>query len=178
MVSHQDADELTRLSDSMSERWKGARLITKSEDLEFTTSGRGTMAQVVHPGLGHVNAHLGCFIRELPPGKPSGEHRHNFEAVLHVLEGVGYTMMDGVRYDWKVGDTMTVPSHGPAPALQPRPRQPGPHHRRHQLASHAQLGCVPLRATAVCGGPLRTATHDHLSVENVPDSASEAGKDV
>ena len=113
MVSHQAADELTRLSDSMGDRWKEARLITKSEDLEFTTSGRGTMAQVVHPGLGHVNAHLGCFIRELPPGKPSGEHRHNFEAVLHVLEGVGYTMMDGVRYDWKVGDTMTVPPMAP-----------------------------------------------------------------
>ena len=50
MVSHQAADELTRLSDSMGDRWKEARLITKSEDLEFTTSPRGTMAQVVHPG--------------------------------------------------------------------------------------------------------------------------------
>ena len=97
----------------MGDRWKDARLITKSEELEFTTSPRGTMAQVVHPGLGHANQHLGCFIRELPPGKKSGEHRHNFEAILHVLEGVGYTMIDGNRYDWKAGDTMTVPPMAP-----------------------------------------------------------------
>ena len=112
-ISHQAADELTRLAQSMKDRWKDARLVTRSEELEFTTSPRGTMAQVVHPALGHANQQLGSFIRELPPGKSSGEHRHNFEAILHIILGVGYTIIDGTRYEWKVGDTITVPPMSP-----------------------------------------------------------------
>ena len=109
MTIHQAADELVRLAQSGKDRWKDSRLVTKSEELEFTTSPRGTMAQVVHAGLGFVNQQLGSFIRELPPGKASGEHRHNFEAILHIILGVGYTMIDGEKYEWKVGDTITVP---------------------------------------------------------------------
>ena len=109
MTTHQAADELIKLAQGVKERWNDSRLVTKSEDLEFTTSPRGTMAQVIHPSLGHRNQQLGSFIRELPSGKKSGEHRHNFEAILHIIQGVGYTVIDGTRYDWTVGDTITVP---------------------------------------------------------------------
>ena len=109
MTMHQAADELVQLAQGGKNRWKEARLVTKYDDLEFTTSQRGTMAQVVHAGMGHANVQLGAFVRELPPGKASGEHRHNFEAILHIIQGIGYTMIDGTKHEWTVGDTISVP---------------------------------------------------------------------
>jgi gentisate 1,2-dioxygenase len=36
-------------------------------------------------------------------------HRHTVEAVLYVLQGRGYSIIDGVRYDWAPGDFISVP---------------------------------------------------------------------
>jgi quercetin dioxygenase-like cupin family protein len=40
----------------------------------------------------------------------SGSHRHaHTEAMLYALEGNGYSMIDGERYDWQAGDAVHVP---------------------------------------------------------------------
>ncbi len=40
----------------------------------------------------------------------SGSHRHaHTEAMLYVLEGQGYSEIDGQRYDWEQGDAVHVP---------------------------------------------------------------------
>jgi quercetin dioxygenase-like cupin family protein len=40
----------------------------------------------------------------------SGSHRHaHTEAMLYVLEGQGYSEIDGQRYDWEEGDAVHVP---------------------------------------------------------------------
>ena len=40
----------------------------------------------------------------------SGSHRHTHtEAMLYVLEGRGYSLIDGRRYDWESGDAVHVP---------------------------------------------------------------------
>jgi quercetin dioxygenase-like cupin family protein len=40
----------------------------------------------------------------------SGSHRHTHtEAMLYVLEGKGYSLVDGKRYDWEAGDAVHVP---------------------------------------------------------------------
>ena len=40
----------------------------------------------------------------------SGSHRHaHTEAMLYVLEGNGYSEIDGQRYDWQAGDAVHVP---------------------------------------------------------------------
>ncbi len=40
----------------------------------------------------------------------SGSHRHSHtEAMLYVLEGQGYSEIDGKRYDWEAGDAVHVP---------------------------------------------------------------------
>jgi gentisate 1,2-dioxygenase len=37
-------------------------------------------------------------------------HRHLIDAVIHILRGHGYSIIDGVRYDWGPGDFMCVPT--------------------------------------------------------------------
>ncbi|HKY50360.1 MAG TPA: cupin domain-containing protein [Candidatus Limnocylindria bacterium] len=40
----------------------------------------------------------------------SGSHKHTHtEAMLYVLEGRGYSIVDGERYDWEAGDAVHVP---------------------------------------------------------------------
>ncbi|HEX9268333.1 MAG TPA: cupin domain-containing protein [Candidatus Limnocylindria bacterium] len=47
-------------------------------------------------------------IFEETPGSSSHKHAHT-EAMLYVLEGNGYSMIDGERYDWEAGDAVHVP---------------------------------------------------------------------
>lgn len=91
------------------ERWKSSRIVIKSEELTFKTSSSGTVAQHVSPANGFANRQISGFIREIPPGWKSGRHRHNMEAIIHVLEGRGYTEIDGVKFEWSAGDTISVP---------------------------------------------------------------------
>ncbi len=39
----------------------------------------------------------------------SGKHRHQGGFSIFVLEGTGYTVIDGVRYDWEAGDLLLLP---------------------------------------------------------------------
>jgi quercetin dioxygenase-like cupin family protein len=39
----------------------------------------------------------------------SGKHRHQGGLAIFVLEGAGYTIVEGNRYDWKAGDLILLP---------------------------------------------------------------------
>lgn len=47
-------------------------------------------------------------IFEESPHSASHSHTHT-EAMLYVLEGRGYSLIDGVRHDWKAGDALHIP---------------------------------------------------------------------
>lgn len=39
----------------------------------------------------------------------SGRHRHQGGLCIYVVEGTGWTTVDGVRYDWQEGDLILLP---------------------------------------------------------------------
>ena len=45
---------------------------------------------------------------ELFPGGANEGHAHQNEALLYVLEGRGYEIHDGERYDWRAGDLVVI----------------------------------------------------------------------
>ena len=45
---------------------------------------------------------------ELPPESSNRGHGHQNEAAFYILEGAGYEIHDGLRYDWKKGDLVFV----------------------------------------------------------------------
>lgn len=51
---------------------------------------------------------LASHFRVLPPGGKNEAHGHQNEALFYVLEGHGYELHDGVRYDWEKGDAFSV----------------------------------------------------------------------
>lgn len=44
----------------------------------------------------------------LAPGGQSDKHGHMNEAMFYILDGKGHEIHDGIRYDWKAGDTVIV----------------------------------------------------------------------
>jgi quercetin dioxygenase-like cupin family protein len=45
----------------------------------------------------------------LDPGQSSNMHRHTYETVLYVLEGTGFTLVQGRKVEWAAGDAVYVP---------------------------------------------------------------------
>lgn len=39
----------------------------------------------------------------------SGKHRHQGGLAIYVIEGKGWTVVDGVRHDWEAGDLILLP---------------------------------------------------------------------
>src|SRR3954464_2364006 len=50
------------------------------------------------------------LVHEVDPGTTTTIHRHSWDAVLFMVEGSGWTEVDGVRYDWKAWDAIHIPA--------------------------------------------------------------------
>lgn len=103
-------EELLRLRDQQREHLKTAVTIVKGKDVPLERNRQGLMRWYLHPAIKDtVIRSLIIFIQEIPPGSRSGRVKFQGGQVIHVLEGRGHTILDGVRYDWAAGDTVNLP---------------------------------------------------------------------
>jgi quercetin dioxygenase-like cupin family protein len=51
---------------------------------------------------------LHIHLEEYAPGGRTQKHGHVNEAAFYILDGKGYEIHDGVRYDWQAGDVAIV----------------------------------------------------------------------
>lgn len=67
---------------------------------------------LVNEDTGTNGASPGLFIgiQVMNPGEHITNHRHNSVAIYHVLQGKGYTNVDGERIEWVKGDTFVCPA--------------------------------------------------------------------
>lgn len=54
---------------------------------------------------------LHVHLEEYAPGGRNGKHGHVNEAAFYILDGSGYEIHDGIRYDWNAGDVAIVHSN-------------------------------------------------------------------
>lgn len=59
--------------------------------------------------VGFSNKILGLYVHQLPPNCHTETHKHGW-ATIYVLTGHGYSIVDGDRHDWQVGDMINVPA--------------------------------------------------------------------
>ena len=99
-------------------------VVARGRDLAWTeTVQDARAATVIGEANGFATSGTALEIAEIPAGWRSGRHVHGEEAI-HILEGSGYSVIDGARYDWKPGTTLHVPfraehqhvNTGPGPA--------------------------------------------------------------
>ncbi|MBI2985397.1 MAG: cupin domain-containing protein [Deltaproteobacteria bacterium] len=75
---------------------------------EWTRQGR--LKWMVHPDTETATNHAWIYFHEIPAGSRSGKHRHVSEELVLVLEGRGYDIHDGERWEWEQGDLICIPS--------------------------------------------------------------------
>lgn len=52
---------------------------------------------------------IGVDITTIDPSSNDRKHRHSYETILFVLEGSGYSVVEGDRVEWEAGDALHIP---------------------------------------------------------------------
>jgi gentisate 1,2-dioxygenase len=92
-------DELKRL--------RALPRVRKAKDIKFTDGPQTYSRHYVEPKDG-ITQTLHIHLEEYAPGGKSQKHGHVNEAAFYILDGKGYEIHDGVRYDWQAGDIAVV----------------------------------------------------------------------
>ena len=84
------------------------RVITK-DYRDYLDSGGAREKNIISPTNEPFVTHsLQTHFVTLGPGARDKGHGHQNEAFFYILEGRGFDMHDGVRYDWEAGDAVAV----------------------------------------------------------------------
>jgi gentisate 1,2-dioxygenase len=68
------------------------------------------MLEYVNPHTGGpVMPTIGANAQVLRPGEHTQAHRHTADVVYQVVEGSGYSVINGVRFDWEKNDIFVIP---------------------------------------------------------------------
>jgi len=71
----------------------------------------GYAIEYINPSNGKdANDRIGARMQKLPAGFRGKAHRHVHSNVVHVFKGQGYTVMNGVKFEWSEGDFFVIPS--------------------------------------------------------------------
>jgi len=88
---------------------KGAWLI-KGKDVPWEHNRHGKMQWYLHPALDDTAIRSLIFFRqEIPPRGRTGVQKMPGGAVVYVVQGRGYTLLDGERHDWAAEDVINIP---------------------------------------------------------------------
>ncbi len=71
----------------------------------------GYAVEYVNPSNGKTaNPTIAAWMQKLPGGFHSKAHRHTSSTIYQVFKGSGYSIINGVRFDWSQGDFLVVPN--------------------------------------------------------------------
>lgn len=103
-------DELFKLRDRQrAERANGLQTISE-EDLPLEVNRQGLMRWYMHPSIRDTAlSTLLFFEQEISPRSRSGRLKFQGGQVIMILEGAGYTLVDGVKHEWEAGDVLNLP---------------------------------------------------------------------
>lgn len=85
------------------------RVIRKDYREAIDAQGEAREKNIVSPAdEPFITQSLQSHFVTLPPGGRDKGHGHQNEAFIYILEGRGFDMHDGQRYDWEAGDALAV----------------------------------------------------------------------
>lgn len=92
-------DELARL--------RSLPRVRKGVNIKFNDGPQTFSRHYIEPKDG-ITQTFHIHLEEYAPGGKSQKHGHVNEAAFYILDGRGYEIHDGVRYDWQAGDIAIV----------------------------------------------------------------------
>ncbi len=85
-----------------------ARKSIDEEDLEWVRTKQDYRAALLCSRENGFVTAGNVMLGEIPEGWNTGQHSHGEEAI-HIVEGEGFSVIDGKRYDWDSGSCLFVP---------------------------------------------------------------------
>ena len=96
-------------SSALEGEMREAKIVSRGSDLEFVATPQDARcAIVIGRASGFQTSGTTLMRCDIPAGTRTGRHAHGEEAI-HILEGSGFAIIDGARYDWKPGTTLHIP---------------------------------------------------------------------
>jgi len=89
------------------ERLRSQPRVRKASEIGFRDGPQAYSRHYVEPKDG-ITQTFHIHLEEYGPGGRSQKHGHVNEAAFYILDGEGYEIHDGIRYDWKAGDVAIV----------------------------------------------------------------------
>jgi gentisate 1,2-dioxygenase len=114
-VAYSDRSEnllewLYQLRDRQRQHQRQGAWLIKGRDLPGENNRQGKMKWFLHPALSNTAIRsMIVFEQEIPAGGRSGAQKTPGGSVLYILEGKGYTLLDGERHDWQAEDLVNIP---------------------------------------------------------------------
>ena len=88
---------------------QGAWLI-RGKDRPWEHNRQGKMKWFMHPALKDTCITSMLFLeQEIPPGGKTGVQMTPGGACMYIIQGRGYTLLDGQRFDWQAEDIVQIP---------------------------------------------------------------------
>jgi quercetin dioxygenase-like cupin family protein len=81
--------------------------VRKAKDIKFVDGPQAYSRHYVEPKDG-ITQNFHIHLEEYGPGGKSQKHGHVNEAAFYILDGIGYEIHDGIKYEWKAGDVAIV----------------------------------------------------------------------
>jgi hypothetical protein len=98
-----------RLTNEAARAREQGKVIIKGKDIPFQQSRQALLRFLLHQ-KDWPNVAAPCWVVFINRIKThSGRHTHQGGLAIYVLEGKGYTIVDGIRYDWKKDDLILLP---------------------------------------------------------------------
>ncbi|MGH2383450.1 MAG: cupin domain-containing protein [Candidatus Limnocylindria bacterium] len=86
------------------------KIVVRGEgDREWELGPMGRMYRYFHEGLHDDTALSNWWVFKQDIRVHSGAHRHQGGLIIYVIEGSGYTIIDGVKEEWEAGDLLLLP---------------------------------------------------------------------
>lgn len=82
--------------------------VYKARDFNLHGGPRIYGRAIINPHNLEITQMIETHVDEYGPGAYSQKHGHMNSAVFYILDGKGYDIHDGLRYDWEAGDVCIV----------------------------------------------------------------------
>ena len=103
-------NELMELRDQQRQEKSSGIQVVRRKDLPEELNSQGIMRWYMHPAIKDiVLSTLSIYEQLIPQDSRSGRLQFQGGQIIFVVEGSGYTTIDGVKYKWKPRDVLNLP---------------------------------------------------------------------
>ncbi len=110
LAQHNYWNELMELRDQQRAQRASSVQVVRRRDLPLESNSQGQMRWYMHPAIKDIAlSTLAIYEQEIPPRSRSGRLQFQGGQIIFVIEGQGYTVIDGVKHPWKDRDVLNLP---------------------------------------------------------------------